>query len=65
MSQYCFGIEITPEYQQILVEETEKARHYTSNHTYSLGQMGLDDTALTEEFNPIIKDFGMETPKIE
>ena len=60
-----FGIEITPEYQQILVEETEKARHYTSNHTYSLGEMGLDDTLLSEEFNPIMKDFGMETPKIE
>lgn len=60
-----FGIEITPEYQRILVEETEKARHYTSNHSYPLGKMGLDDTALTEEFNPIFKDFGMETPKIE
>jgi hypothetical protein len=60
-----FGIEVTPEYQQILVEETEKARQYTSSHTYSLGEMGLNDTALTEEFNPIIKDIGMETPKIE
>jgi hypothetical protein len=35
-----FGIEITPEYQRILVEETEKARHYTSNHSYPLGKMG-------------------------
>lgn len=60
-----FGIELTPEYQQILVEETEKARHYTSNHKYSLGEMGLNDTSLSEEFNPIMKDFGMETPKIE
>jgi hypothetical protein len=29
------------------------------------GKWGLDDAALTEEFNPIFKDFGMETPQIE
>jgi len=27
--------------------------------------MGLDSNTLTEEFNPIIKNFGVETPKIE
>ncbi len=60
-----FGIEMTPEYRQILIEETEKAKHYKSNHKYSLQDMGLDDNTLSDEFNPIIKDFGVETPKIE
>lgn len=60
-----FGIEMTPEYQQILIEETEKAKQFTSSHKYSLQEMGLDSNTLTEEFNPIIKDFGVETPKIE
>jgi hypothetical protein len=60
-----FGIEMTPEYQQILIEETEKAKQFSSSHKYSLQEMGLDSNTLTEEFNPIIKDFGVEAPKIE
>ena len=60
-----FGMEITPEYRQILVEETEKAKHYTSNHDYSLREMGLDSEALTKEFDSALKAYSTEIPLIE
>jgi hypothetical protein len=60
-----FGIEITPEYQQILIEETRKAKQFTSTHKYSLQEMGLDKVTLSNEFDPTMREFGFETPRIE
>ncbi len=60
-----FEIQMTREYQQILIEETEKAKQFSTNHSYSLQAMGLNRNTLSEEFNPIIRIFGMEMPKIE
>jgi len=46
-----FGMEISPEYEQVLNHEAEKARHFRSRHKYSLKEMGLDRQRLQHEFN--------------
>lgn len=60
-----FGMEITPEYRQILIEETERAKHYTSNHDYSLGEMGLKGEDITKEFDAAMKIYSLELPLIK
>lgn len=60
-----FGMEITPEYRKILIEETEKAKQFTSSHKYSLQEMGLDSDTLTQEFDPAIEEYGIETLPIK
>ncbi len=55
-----FGLEITSEYQQILKEETEKARNYRSSHRYSLTEMGLDLEALHSEYDPYLEEYQFE-----
>jgi len=49
-----FGISITPEYQDILDIETEKAKKFTSHHQYSLQEMGLDVQIIDQEFEEVI-----------
>jgi hypothetical protein len=56
---------MTPEYQQILIEETEKAKQFTSNHDYSLKEMGLESQSLSDEFEPAMKEYGTETALIK
>lgn len=60
-----FGIEMTPEYRQILIEETEKAKLFTSNHDYSLNEMGFESQSLSDEFEPAMKEYSAETPLIK
>jgi len=55
-----FGIEMTPEFEQILIDETEKARQFKSKHNYSLDQMGLSSTTLKEEFNDAMKELDLD-----
>ena len=52
-----FGIPLTPEYQDLLEIETEKAKKFTSHHSYSLEEMGLDDQAIDQEFDKVIKKY--------
>ena len=52
-----FGIPLTPEYQELLERETEKARKFTSHHSYSLEEIGLDDQAIDQEFGKFIKKY--------
>ncbi|MBG0771376.1 MAG: sulfotransferase, partial [Anaerolineaceae bacterium] len=44
-----FGIEMTPEFQQILHAESEKSKKYKSHHEYSLGEMGLSDQQIEKQ----------------
>ena len=55
-----FGIEMTEEYRQILVEETEKARKFKSKHKYSLQEMGLNQQAIEREFNDAMREVGLD-----
>ena len=52
-----FCIPLTPEYQEILKIETEKAQKFSSHHNYSLEEMGLDDRTINQEFSRVKKEF--------
>lgn len=56
-----FGIEMTPEYQEILKVEAENAKHYKSHHNYSLKEMGLNSKRLTQEFAAALREYETET----
>jgi hypothetical protein len=55
-----FGFELTPDYAQILEEETERARGYRSKHDYALEEMGLTETQIITEFQEVFERFGFE-----
>ncbi len=52
-----FGFDISPAYEQILVEETRKARNHESQHEYCLQEMGLSEDELRERFAPVFARF--------
>jgi hypothetical protein len=45
-----FGFEISPEFGQVLQEESEKEKRYQSKHRYSLKEMGLNIKRIRREF---------------
>lgn len=55
-----FGMEITPEYAEILSLETEKAKTFKSTHKYSLGAMGLSRQRITREFASASRQYNFE-----
>lgn len=55
-----FGIEMTPEYRRILHQESEKAKRYKSNHSYSLEEMGLDQKQIAREFQSAVRDYDLD-----
>ena len=55
-----FGFEISPEYEQILRTEAEKAKSYKSRHKYSLAKMGLSPRRIQKEFKSIARHHGLE-----
>lgn len=51
-----FGIEMTPEYRQVLHEESERAKQYKSTHKYSLKKMGLSPKQIEKKVkSPAVK----------
>jgi len=48
-----FGFKISPEFGQVLQEESEKEKSYHSKHKYSLKQMGLNKKRIRKEFSNI------------
>ena len=56
-----FGIELTAEYQKVLAEESDKAKHFKSSHQYSLEKMGINKADLIEEFDPTLHEFGLDS----
>jgi hypothetical protein len=52
-----FGIELSPEYQQILTFESEKAKQYKSHHKYQMEDMGLDQRKIKKDFSKAIKEY--------
>ena len=45
-----FGFEISPEFGQVLQEESEREKSYHSKHRYSLKEMGLNIKRIRREF---------------
>jgi hypothetical protein len=56
-----FGFEISPAYAQALEEEVERARRYTSNHRYSLEEMGLSREQIEADYADVIARYGFDT----
>lgn len=55
-----FGFQISPEYEQVLKSESEKARLYKSKHVYSLKKMGLSRRRILHEFARVFHRFHFE-----
>lgn len=55
-----FGMEMTADYAQILARESEKAKHFHSNHKYSLKEMGLSPKKIRAEFAAALRNYGLD-----
>lgn len=58
-----FGLEIRPEFDEILREATRKARRYKSEHEYSLQEMGLEQDQLEENYKQVFERFDFSPKK--
>jgi hypothetical protein len=57
------GFEISPTYDHILREATERSRSHESDHEYSLQEMGLEWEQMVNTFRPVFERFGFDTRK--
>ncbi len=55
-----FGLDLRPEYDQLLVREMQRARTYTSRHRYSLEQYGLDKDEIRNRLQPLYDEYGFQ-----
>ena len=56
-----FNFEISPEYEQVLKAEAEKAKSFKSKHKYSLKKMGLNPGRIQREFKSIASQLELES----
>lgn len=56
-----FGLQVSPEYEQILREETRNARQHESEHEYDLEEMGLTREEVVSRFQETFDRFGFDT----
>jgi hypothetical protein len=61
----AFGMQISPHYARVLEEETIRSRHYQSDHTYSLEEMGLDEALIHREFDHLLERYTQKDPMLE
>jgi hypothetical protein len=54
------GLEMSPEYERILAEEAERARHYRSRHNYSLEGLGLSRERILRECGDAFERLGFD-----
>ncbi len=60
-----FGMRISPCYARILEEAIFHSRHYQSDHTYSLEDMGLDEALIHREFDPMVEGYALQDPALK
>jgi hypothetical protein len=53
-----FGLDMSEPFRLFLDRETEKAKKYSSRHTYSLDEYGLSAEQIVRDFQPIFDRFG-------
>jgi len=58
-----FGLELSPEFDQTLVEATERARAYESEHEYSFEDTAYTRQQVLDEFGHLIERFGFKEQK--
>jgi hypothetical protein len=56
-----FGLEISPEFDEILRQATERARNHESRHVYSLQEMGLTYDQIVTTYRDVFERFGFDT----
>jgi hypothetical protein len=55
-----FELPLSEAYDETLIVETEKARNYTSQHNYSLDELGLTREQILAEFEDVFELFGFD-----
>jgi hypothetical protein len=55
------GFEFGPAFEQVLQEESAKARRYSSRHDYSLEENGLSRKQILDTYRDIFERFGFDT----
>jgi hypothetical protein len=58
-----FGLELTPEFDQMLIQATASARAYASNHTYSFENTTFTREQVMEELGDLIRQYGFDEEK--
>ncbi len=56
-----FGLELSPGYDRILEQATERARDHESEHEYSLREMGLSREQIVTRYRHVFERFGFDT----
>ncbi len=56
-----FGLELSPAFDEILRQATERARNHESDHEYSLQEMGLTQERLVNDYKQVFERFDFET----
>lgn len=56
-----FGFELSPAFDKILRQATERARNHESEHEYSLQEMGLTRTQIVSDYREIFERFDFDT----
>jgi hypothetical protein len=54
------GLEVSDEFRQVLIAETEIARQYKSRHRYSLEEFGLSKERVYQELQEVFEEYGFE-----
>ena len=52
-----FEFNLTPEYKQVLIEETKSNQNYIGNNNYVLSDMGIRAEDIKEEFKPLMEQY--------
>jgi hypothetical protein len=55
-----FGLDLSPEFSQVLEQEAQKSKAFKSKHKYSLGKMGLSKERILREFKFITTHLDFE-----
>jgi hypothetical protein len=56
-----FGFELSPAFDEILRQATERARDHESEHEYSLQEMGLTRDQIVSNYREVFEQFGFDT----
>jgi hypothetical protein len=55
-----FGFELSPGFQEILRQETLRARNHQSQHNYSVEEMGIERAELEKRFKQVMSEFNFD-----
>ena len=56
-----FGLTVSPEFDEILIQATRRARQHESEHEYSLREMDLSREEIVRAYEEVFERFGFDT----